>query len=124
MQVQNLCKVSGPNLVICLNQTPMCTLYVGVLWAFLASYTKLAVRPDWKLTSPFNNDKQIMKIVVINFQNKVEDIKKLYLVKVKILFAFKRSYRPLQLCQLLNIEWLLHVEHIIQSLCEMCLCPF
>ena len=38
--------------------------------------------------APFSN-KQIMKIVVINFQNQIEDIKNHTSVKVKILFPLK-----------------------------------
>ena len=55
VQVQNLCKVSGPNFDIYLNQASI--LYVVLLWAFSTSYTTLVVGPDWKLMSLFSNDK-------------------------------------------------------------------
>lgn len=46
---------------------------------------------------------------------------------MKILFLFKWSHRPLQLCELLNIEWLLHFEHSPISLWNVSFlgeCPF
>ena len=40
----------------------------------------------------------------------------LFIVKVKILELIQWSYNPLQLCRLLNFEWLTKLEHIVQSL--------
>ena len=43
-----------------------------------------------------------------------------FIFKVKILFLNKQSYRSLQLCSLLSLEWLTNFKHIFQSFWTMC----
>ena len=44
----------------------------------------------------------------------------LYISKVKIFFLIEWPYRS-QLCWLVSLEWLIIIEHVVQSLLDFCL---